>query len=266
MHACSQAHDATFCASHMGSTHGLYCSPLCHPTSHFCNHIGIAALHACNLSVCLWLFNVQCVNTQHNYLEQAPSKDSKSQTSMVCTLPVIFMVLFCVLYGCFVLLDWIPFVGTTLSVVLMPIFFLIAAILPLGALVQLLLPVFIFPYAKASKVGPLVLSALQFLQQPARALGFFLLAYAPLALTALLLWGTWGTVHMMDRFSGSWWIALLQKSILIVLSGICLAPATLFLAIMGVLPARGTSSGKRSKAGSTFDRQRAEWFMSGLGE
>lgn len=220
----------------------------------------------CNLSICLWLFNILCTQTQHNMLDANASKQNTNTSPLICALPVALMALFFALYACFVLLDWIPYVGTALSIVLTPLFFLLATMPPLAVLLQLALPIFVFPYVKGSKSTVLLLSAFQFLQQPARALGYFLLAYTPLALTLLLLWGSWETVFMMNRFSVIWWVSLLQKSLLLILSGICLAPATLFTTIMGTLPARGNASVKRSKTTSTHQRERAQWFMGGQDE
>lgn len=224
----------------------------------------------CNLCICLWCFNILCQETQHSIFREKPS--DKEETSpgnfLARAFPIIWATLFFVLFGCFVLLDWIPYLGTGLSILLTPLFFLLATVPPLGILVQLALPIFVLPYLRdgTGKIL-LLLSSFQFLQQPSRAIGYFFLAYAPLAFTLLLLLGSWGTVFMMDRFSTIWPVALLQKSLLIILSGVCLGPSTLFLTLMGVLPSLGDiTSRKRHGTGHNRDRQRAQWFMHGEGE
>lgn len=216
-----------------------------------------------NLCICLWLFNMLCVQTQHDYLSVKAKDASSNESFGSCAFPLVWAAIFFVLFACFVLLDYIPYLGTGLSIILTPIFFLIAAIPPLGVVIQLLLPVFVFPYIKSSpqsSSSSLMLSFLQFVQQPARTVGFFFLSYAPLIFTALLLLGSWMTVFMMNRFSDNWSVALLQKSLLIILSGLCLGPATLFLAIMGVLPASQNTPGRRFK---NQEKERQQWFMRG---
>lgn len=226
----------------------------------------------CNLCICLWLFNTYCVNMQLNVLNAKAFYKQESTHFLICAFPIFWAIFFFVLFGCFVLLDWIPYLGTALSILLTPLFFLLAAVPPLGILIQLALPVFIFPYLRPLHMGGLMLliSSFQFIQQPARTLSFFLLAYTPLVLTALLLWGSWETVYLMDRFSSIWSISLLQKSLLFILSGVCLGPATLFLAMMGILPVLNThstqSNPSQKRPKSNYERERAQWFMGGESE
>lgn len=223
-----------------------------------------AAFVWCNICICLWLFNILCIQTQHDYLSVKSKDEATSESFASSAFPLVWAAIFFVLFACFVLLDYIPYLGTGLSIILTPIFFLLAAIPPLGIVIQLLLPIFVFPYLKPSSKSSstsLMLSLFQFAQHPARTVAYFFLSYAPIILTVLLLLGSWITVFMMNRFSENWSIALLQKSLLIILSGLCLGPATLFLAIMGVLPASQNALGRRPK--TSQDRQREQWFMKG---
>lgn len=223
----------------------------------------------CNIGICLWIFNNLCIDVQHGAIQRRPSASEKQQPFfLLAGFPLLWGIFFFTLFGCFVLLDYIPYVGPVLSTILTPLVFLLATMPALGVVIQLMLPIFVFPYIRSAEKGGLLLllSSFQFIQQPARTLSYFLLAYTPLVITVAMLVGSWETVYMMDRFSSIWPVQLLQKSLLIILSGICLAPATLFLALMGLLPAMHSSSTRGSRANFTQSesaREREKWFTNG---
>lgn len=221
----------------------------------------------CNVGICLWIFNHLCIDVQHAHVQRHTLASDK-QPFILAGFPLLWGLFFFVLFGCFVLLDYIPYVGPVLSTILTPLVFLLATMPALGVVIQLILPIFVFPYIGSAEKGGLMLlfSSFQFIQQPARTLSYFLLAYTPLVITVAMLVGSWETVYMMDRFSSFWPIQLLQKSLLIILSGICLAPATLFLTLMGLLPAMHNAAPRGSRASFTQSesaRERAKWFTNG---
>lgn len=220
----------------------------------------------CNLGICLWNFNNLCIEVQHGALQRRTS--DKQRPFLLAGFPLLWGLSFFTLFGCFILLDYIPYAGPVLSTILTPLVFLLATMPALGVVIQLMLPIFVFPYIRTAEKGGLHLlfSSFQFIQQPARTLSYFLLAYTPLLITLILLWGSWETVYMMDRFSNYWPVEVLQKSLLVILSGVCLAPATLFLTLMGMLPAMHSSSPRASRANYTQSesaREREKWFMNG---